>query len=72
MVRRLISGPNERLRLAAEKPTSQRSFCKLFACTMNSIKNASFEINQWLVECLQQLNDFAKALDLAEDYLDDY
>ncbi len=46
-------GPNERLRLAAEKPTSQKSFCKLFACTMNSIKKMPVlrSINGWLNVC---------------------
>ncbi|WP_213335717.1 hypothetical protein [Enterococcus casseliflavus] len=66
-------GPNERLRLAAEKAYQSKEFLQAFRL-YNELyqKNASFEINQWLVECLQQLNDFAKALDLAEDYLDDY
>ena len=66
-------GPNERLRLAAEKAYQSKEFLQAYRL-YNELyqKNASFEINQWLVECLQQLNDFAKALDLAEDYLDDY
>ena len=31
-----------------------------------------FEINQSLVKCLQQLADFAKALEVADDFLDEY
>ena len=36
-------------------------------------EHSSFEINQSLVKCLQQkLADFAKALEVADDFLDEY
>lgn len=65
--------PEDRLRYSAEKAYQAKDYLKAYHDYQKVyMMHPSFEINQSLVECLQQLADFGKALDVADDFLDDY
>ncbi|OTN76271.1 hypothetical protein A5886_001348 [Enterococcus sp. 8G7_MSG3316] len=66
-------GPEQRLQLAAEKAYQAKEFLQAYRLyrELYTLEH-TYAINQWLVECLQQLKEFSEALDTADDYLDDY
>lgn len=65
--------PKKRLRLAAEKAYQAKEFLQAYRLYRELYDlDRCFDTNQWLVECLQQLKDFSKALETADDYLDHY
>lgn len=65
--------PEDRLRHSAEKAYQAKDYLKAYHDYQEIYtEHSSFEINQSLVKCLQQLADFAKALEVADDFLDEY
>lgn len=65
--------PEDRLRHAAEKAYQAKDYLKAYQYYQEIYtQQSSFEINQCLVDCLQQLADFSKALEVADDFLDEY
>ncbi len=65
--------PEKRLRIAAEKAYQGEEFLQAYRLYRELYAlDHTFAVNQWLVDCLQQLKDFAKALETADDYLTDY
>lgn len=65
--------PEDRLRHAAEKAYQAKDYLKAYQYYQEIYtQQSSFEINQCLVGCLQQLADFSKALEVADDFLDEY
>ncbi|MCU7699636.1 hypothetical protein ODV97_04230 [Enterococcus gallinarum] len=65
--------PEDCLRHSAEKAYQAKDYLKAYHDYQEIYtEHSSFEINQSLVKCLQQLADFAKALEVADDFLDEY